>query len=179
MDEWENAEFDDLAAELRGRMGGEFRAEAEALEEDAARYALRRRSLTDVALELMNRGDEIGISGAGASFTGSISHAAGDLVILTTPHSLVNVNLSGPVALRILRRANAGGHGRSSGSPSFRARMLELEMSGESLEIRSSASPHLLAGTITAVGVDHLVVVDRDRIEWFVPLSTIAFALQR
>ena len=176
--DWTNSEFDELGAELRRQVGGEFRLEAEAVEEDAVKHVLRRRTLADVAFELMNRGDQIGATGAGASFTGTISHTAGDLAILETPHSLVNVNLAGPVSLRVLKLAHEGGRGRSIGSPSYRSRMLELEISGESIEIVSSSSDPI-AGTITTVGVDHLVVVDRDRTEWFIPLSTVAFTLQR
>ena len=116
--EWETPEFDDLASELRQQVGREFRLEAEALEEDAAKFALRRRTLADVAFELMNRGDEVSVTGVGVSFTGTITHAVGDLVIIQSPHSLVNVNIAGSVSLRISRRSERGGQSRTGGSPS-------------------------------------------------------------
>jgi hypothetical protein len=175
--DWDNPDFDDLASELRQQVGGEFRLEAEAVEDDARRHALRRRTLQDVAFELMNRGDEVGATGAGVSLTGTITHVAGDLAIIQTPHSLANVNLAGLVSLRVLRRNQEGGQGRANGSPSYRSRMLELELSGEFIEIFSSVSDSV-TGTISAVGADHIVVVDRNQTEWFIPLSTIVFTLQ-
>ncbi len=177
--DWSDPDFDELGSELRRQVGVEFRLEAEAVEEDAAKMTLRRRTLTDIALELMNRGDEVGVNGAGSSFSGVITHAAGDLAILETPHSLVSINLAGPVALRVLRRAQEGGRGRANASQSYRSRMLELEISGEFVEIVSSATPEQLPGRIKVVGTDHLVLEDRDRTQWFIPLSAIAFTLQR
>jgi hypothetical protein len=176
---WNESEFDELASELRRQVGGEFRLEAEAVEEDATKHSLRRRTLGDVAFELMNRGDEIGVTGAGASFAGTITHTAGDLAIVITPHSLLNVNLAGPISLRVIRRSHGGGHGQQVGSQSYRARMLEIEMSGEFVEIVSLATQEPLAGTISIVGRDHVVAVDSNETEWFVPLSSIAFTLQR
>ena len=177
--DWTDPEFDELASELRQQVGREFRLEAEAVEEDATKFALRRRTMADIAFELMNRGDEIGVTGAGTSLIGTITHAAGDLVILQTPHSLVNVNLAGPVSLRVSHRAEKGGRGRTHGSPSYRSRMVELEMSGEIVETLSTAFSEALVGAISIVGRDHLVITDRDRTEWFVPLAAIAFTLQR
>ena len=177
--DWSNSEFDELASELRQEVGGEFRLEAEAIEEDTAKLTLRRRTLEDIAVELMNRGDEVGAVGDGISVSGVITHTAGDLAIIETPHSIVSVNLAGPVSLRVLHRAQKGGRGRATGSLSYRSRMLELEISGEFVEVVSINSPDPLRGTITIVGKDHLVILDRDDAEWFVPLSAIAFTLQR
>ena len=177
--EWSDDEFDELAAQLRGEVGSEFRLEAEALEEDAAKLVLRRRTLGDIAVELMNRGDEVGATAAGTTISGVITHAAGDLVIIETSHSTVSVNLAGPISLRVVRRAQAGGRGRANGSPSYRSRMLELEMSGELVEIVTPLTPDPLVGTISVVGADHVVVIDRDQTEQFVPLSAVAFTIQR
>lgn len=177
--EWSDNEFDELAAQLRDEVGSEFRLEAEALEDDAAKLVLRRRTLEEIAVELMNRGDEVGATGAGMTISGVITHAAGDLAIIETSHSTVSVNLAGPVSLRVVRRARAGGRGRANGSPSYRSRMLELEMSGELVEIVSPLSSDPLVGTISVVGVDHVVVIDRDQLEQYVPLSAVAFTLQR
>ena len=177
--EWSDNEFDELAAQLRGEVGSEFRLEAEALEDDAAKLVLRRRTLGDIAVELMNRGDEVGATAAGTTISGVITHAAGDLAIIETSHSTVSVNLAGPISLRVVRRAQAGGRGRANGSPSYRSRMLELEMSGELVEIVTPLTPDPLVGTISVVGADHVVVIDRDQTEQFVPLSAVAFTIQR
>ena len=50
---WNDSEFDELASELRQQVGGEFRMEAEAVEEDAAKLVLRKRDLADVVLEFL------------------------------------------------------------------------------------------------------------------------------
>ena len=175
---WNDSEFDELASELRQKVGGEFRMEAEAVEEDAAKLVLRKRDLADVVLEFLNRGDVVGISALDVSYTGVVSHAAGDLTIIDTPHSLINVNLGGPISLHVERRAQSGGRSRANGSQSYRSRMLELEITGENVEIISSGS-RSIEGTISVVGADHIVLIDRNDTEWFIPLSTIALTLQR
>ena len=176
--DWNDPEFEEMASELRQQVGGEFRMEAEAVEEDAAKLVLRRRDLSDVALEFLNRGDIVGASGLNVSYTGVVTHAAGDLTIIDTPHSVINVNLEGPISLHVTKRAQSGGRSRANGSQSYRSRMLELEISGEFVEIVSSGSGST-EGTISVVGSDHVVLIDRDDTEWFIPLSTIAFTLQR
>jgi hypothetical protein len=147
---WNDSEFDELASELRQQVGGEFRMEAEAVEEDAAKLVLRKRDLADVVLEFLNRGDVVGISALDVC----------------------------PISLHVEKRAQSGGRSRANGSQSYRSRMLELEMSGEFVEIVSSGS-RSIEGTISVVGTDHVVLIDRNDTEWFIPLSTIAITLQR
>ena len=138
--------------------------EAEAVEEDAAKLVLRRRDLSDVALEFLNRGDIVGASGLNVSYTGVVTHAAGDLTIIDTPHSVINVNLEGPISLHVTKRAQSGGRSRANGSQSYRSRMLELEISGEFVEIVSSGSGST-EGTISVVGSDHVVLIYRQEFE--------------
>ena len=86
--------------------------------------------------------------------------------------------VSSPISLHVEKRAQSGGRSRANGSQSYRSRMLELEMSGEFVEIVSSGS-RSIEGTISVVGTDHVVLIDRNDTEWFIPLSTIAITLQR
>lgn len=59
MPEQPNIDLDELAAELRQSVGREMRWEAEDVEADALKLALRRRGLDDVLTELMHRGDVV------------------------------------------------------------------------------------------------------------------------
>lgn len=174
---WDDPEFEELSAELRRQVGEDFRLEAEAAEADAMKLILRRRSIADVANEIMNRGDVVSLSCAGATTRGTITHASNDLAIIETTHSLFNVNLHSSVAIRIVAPAHRGGVGRASGSSSYRARMLELEISGEFVEIFYSASEPV-RGSIAVVGKDHLVVADADQTEWIIPLAAITITRQ-
>ncbi len=166
--------FDELGAELRHRVGEELRREAEDLEWDAERLRLRARSLTDVAHESMSRGDVVAIKTRLRSPTGRLVAVAGTLAILATQSGEVDVNLAGPVALRVMHRATHGGAATRGGSPSFRARLAEYELSGEELEVVAPELDEVVTGRIDVVGADHVVVVDRQDRSWALPLHTIA-----
>jgi hypothetical protein len=176
--DWEDGPFEELASELRRQVGREFREEAEELERDAAQLALRRRTLADVAFDAMSRGDVVTISGAGGRHRGRVVYSAGNLAVMETADSVVNVNLEGPIAWQITERSRVGGVGRSPGSLTFRARMMELELAKEEITVEASGLADRLTGNLYGVGRDHVVVVDREGEEWFIPLATVAFALQ-
>ncbi len=176
--DWDDAPLDELAAELRESVGDEFRAEAEEVERETAKGILRRRTLAAVASELMQRGDRVTVGTSGRSFTGHFVFTAGDLASLRTPSGDVEVNLAGPVFLHVAERAMRGGVAPGRGSGSFRARLKEFEQTGEPLEVVAPAAGQSLFGRITVVARDHVVLVDRDEREWFLPVAAVAFVVR-
>lgn len=149
-----------VGRELRQGIGAELRADAEETERLVAIAARRRRSLADVANDLLARGDTVAVELPGARFTGTIVHAAGDLLRLHGPAGALDVHLGGPVALTVVERAPTGGIERVDGPASFRSRLLELELDGATVELAHEAAAGTLVGRLLAVAVDHAVVVD-------------------
>jgi hypothetical protein len=173
--------FDELDHHLRQSVGGEFRRQAEEDEYAARKGALRRRTLDQVAYELLGRGDTVAILAGERRFRGVVAHANRDLLTLvTSPGDQVHVNLGGPVAIHVVERAATGGKGRDRFGPeSFLARMREIELSELTVEIVSPPTGGPVTGRIEAAASDHLMVIGEDDTTWYLPLATIAAVVPR
>lgn len=79
----EDASYEQAEQEFRSAA----RAEAEESQREAAQLAIRTRSLADVVLEAMARGDLVAVTVRSRTFTGRVSYAAGDLGLLSTSTS--------------------------------------------------------------------------------------------
>ena len=178
MPELPNTELEELAAELRQSISREIRWEAEDVEADALKMTLRRRSLSDAVVELMNRGDVVSFVTQLLTATGLLTQCRGDLAILETHGAIVSANLSGPVVVRVVERVRAGGASSSGGSGSFKARLSELELTGETVGIVTPSTADIIAGRIGIVGTDHIVTVGSGDVEWYIPIPTIALIVQ-
>lgn len=151
------------------------RAEAEVSEREAAQLGMRSRSLADVAFEAMAKGDLIAVSAGTRIFTGHVAYAAGDLMTLEAGGSPVDVNLRGPVSIRVVERARSGGIGRREGPGSFRGRLLEYEGRPGTVEMGSILFSEPLRGTVRVAAQDHLLVEDQGGHEWFIPLPMVSY----
>ncbi|MBW3618795.1 MAG: hypothetical protein KY461_00990 [Actinobacteria bacterium] len=167
--------FGPVGRQLRQGVGGELRAEAEETERLAALAARRRRSLADVAADLLARGDTVAVDVPGRRFTGRVVHAAADVMRVRTVSGAVDVPLRGPVTLSVVERARAGGVDHPGGPSSFRSRLLELELEGAAVELGDAATGDTVVGRLTAVAVDHAVVVGPGGTERYVSLAGIAY----
>lgn len=166
---------DDLARELRERVGHEMRQEAEMLEQDAASVELRRRRIADVAIEALSRGDIVTVIAGDRSIRGRLSYARSELASVETAVGRVDVHLAAGVILRIDERSTEGGRTPRVGSETLRARLFELELSGSAVEVWAPAHGIEVMGPITAVGKDHVIVQDQDDAEWIVLFVDIAW----
>lgn len=162
MSEW----LGPVERELRQGIGAELRADAEETERLVALAARRRRTLGDVAAALLARGDVVQLDVPGRRFTGPIVHAGADLARVRTRGGPVDVNLRAAVNLQVVERMATGGTARTDGPPSFRSRLSELELGGDTVEVGDGRDG--IVGRITIVAVDHVVVVDRDGGERFI-----------
>jgi hypothetical protein len=164
-------DFDDLAATIRDEM----RLEAEEAEREAELSSSMRRTLEEVALDLMAHGDTVSVTAGTWSFMGEIVHVGSGIVSLEAAGARVDLNVGLPLHLRVVRRARAGGRSRSSKDVgSLRARLLELQMSGERIEVGVAGCGEALAGRAVIVGSDHIALGERDP-EWFVPFHALSF----
>ena len=173
--------LEDLDQELRESVGGEFRRQAEEDEYATRKGVLRRRTLDQVAYELLARGDTVAVLAGERRFLGVVAHANRDLLTLVTPQGdQVHVNLTGPVVLQVAERAPAGGKGRDRFGPeSFLARMRELELSERTVEIVAPPAGDPLTGRIEAAAPDHLMVIGNTDTPSFVPLPWVAAVIPR
>ena len=171
-------ELDDLASELRRRVGPEWRADAEAAEREAARAARRRRSVADVARIHMARGDEVVLALPGRRFAGAVRAAAGDLVALDTPTGRVDVRVTGPVTLTVTRASAGAGREPRAGAGSFLARLRELEMEARPVRLGLSGHAEELSGRLAVAADDH-VVLDTGEGEVVVALAGLLWVAER
>lgn len=135
----------------------ELRADAAADEALAAKDLLRGRSLTDVAVELLHRGDRMRADVAATTFTGVIADVAGDRLRVATATGDVDLDLGAVTALHVVERVRSGGRSRSGRATGFTARLHELEAAGAEVELGGPALP-AVRGRIAAVAVDHVVL---------------------
>jgi len=170
------------------------RAEWRSDEEEWAAAALEQwrhgRTLVDAAREHLHRGDTIAIATAGSRLppTGVVIGVADDVIAIESRGPLADVHLAdvrrvdvhmvpgAPIAWRVLHRAAHGGT-RGIALGSFRARLLELEMTGARVELGASIGEDQHRGSLT-VGRDHVVLVDADDHDedprtWVIALSAV------
>lgn len=159
---------------------GEFRLVAEDDEYWAMKQARRASTLSEVAYDAMNRGDRVSIWAGARVFTGLVDYARGDLLsVRVAAETVVDVNLAGPVVVRISQPSAGPGVGPARhGAPSFRARLSELEQASVRCELVVPWPGPELAGRVSVRAVDHVAVEDDERREWFVPLAWLAAVVE-
>ncbi|HUH06769.1 MAG TPA: hypothetical protein VML96_03075 [Egibacteraceae bacterium] len=176
-DPFERWSQDPHLARVDQQMRAELRADAEEDERLAVQALLRGRGLADVARELAARGDTVSVAIADRSFTGAVTHSAGDLACITSAVGELDVRLTAPVVVTVLKRSSEGGRGKGHGPATFRARLSEHEAAGGAVELGALWAPPLV-GRIAAVAEDH-VVLDSAGLRSYVSLASVAYALQR
>lgn len=148
-----------LSSELRAAVGGELRADAEEAERLASLRALRGRSLADVARDLGHRGEHVVVVLPGGAFRGAALEIASDRIRLGTSGGPVEVHVAAVTELRSAGR-DAGGAPPPRAGVGFKARLFELEMAGEPVELGTGGGA--LRGRILAVASDHVLLADGD-----------------
>ncbi len=175
----EDPELRELGRELRQRVGGEFRGEAEESERAAAVAAARARSLAQIAVSLRDRGDLVAVGIGRKLFTGTVVYAGADFLSLRTPGRIVHCSLERAITLRVVDRGSTGGIGPGRGPRTFRGRLLELELDVHEVELGAAVLGDVQRGRITAVGRDHVVFRCSDGDEWYVALMAIDYVASR
>ena len=141
--------FEDALRRVRRDLR-ESREELEATLDEAERS---QRSLDEVALEYLYRGDRIRLAVAGRSWVGVVVHVGAEVMTLRTPDgSEVDAAYDALTSIRVVERARAGGRSLVARHPgSLVARLRELVGTGEVAEL---GGPHLtppVAGVVEAV----------------------------
>lgn len=173
---------DDLPEDLRSldrRLREEFRTEAREVEALVTESELRARTLEDVVLELINRGDRIQVGTPKRTFNGTLIYVGKDFCTIQDPESMIDVNLALPSYIKVTERAQQGGQERGEGPGTLEMRLVEHKDEFAEVELHTAALEEPLTGRITTIGQDHVVLTDRSKEQWVFPLTTVTFVVCR
>ncbi len=154
---------------------GDLVADAAEAEADTEHLRKRRRSLIDVCFEWMSRGDQVTVAAAGLQYTGRLSAALNDLLVLETDHQVVAVNTSAVEFVRSEGHARVAGTSGERTAGSFRAYLGRHEVNGA--PVRLIGTTFDVVGVVAACTDDHVLVCDEHDVEWALPQRLIVFAI--
>ena len=160
-------------------MREEWRAEQDAATADAADDWRHRRTLRDIALETLHRGDPIVALLPNVRFHGEVEAIGPDLIALRTVSGRVDVHLHDgvPLMLQVGERVKDGGGRETVGDGDFRSSLIARENAGEmTLGCTLLAEP--LDGRIV-VGADHVCLIGRGGAETYLPFASVAYVMPR
>jgi hypothetical protein len=174
-----NEEFEEMSRELREQVGGEFRLAAEEDEFWAMKQARRAGTLAEIAYDAMSRGDLLEVWAAESVFRGFVRHTKGDLLVLENQIH-VDVNLGGPIVIRVIEPGAAAGKGVvTGGANSFAARLAEHEQQQALVDFIVPFTSAPVSGRVLIRAEDHVIAKGADSREWVVPLKWLAAVVKR
>lgn len=174
----DNDELDAIARQLRwGPAGAELRAEAEETERESHQRRMRRRALSDVVATVAHRGDLVTVLTGGRALTGTVVAGGNDFLTLETGDLEVDVRLAAAV-LRVERRSS-GGVSTLGGSRTLHARLAEYEQTGEPVTLVAPSLDFEKSGRVAVVATDHVLLLDGDGAECYLPLAAVTLVLRR
>jgi hypothetical protein len=168
----------DVAATVSA-MRDEWRAEQEAEVADAADEWRHRRTLRDVALETLHRGDPIVALLLHVRFHGDVEAVGPDLLAIRTVRGRVDIHLHDgvPLLLQVAERVKEGGARETAAESDFRSSLLARERFGEvTLGCTMHEEPY--DGRLV-VGADHVCLIGRGGGETYFPLWAVAYVMPR
>lgn len=170
-------ELEDALRELRA----EHRAELEEIEEATERAERSSRTLAEVALEYLYRGDSIRVAVGQRSWTGVVVHVGSGMMTLFTPAKVeIDVAYAGLTSIKVVERARSGGRTRASKHPGeLVARLRDLENSDETVGIGGRTLAPEIEGTVDVVARSHVEFRGRDGSVWIVPLSEVDVVIRQ
>jgi hypothetical protein len=132
-------------------------------------------------LEMMWSGSRVRVSIGEMNFEGLVTHVGKNLVqINTTPGTFADIQIPSITSVLVLDRESVGRSSYAKDPKTFVARMRELAaMPMQEVEIGSLAGKHDIVGILRLVRNDHIVVENREKKQWLVPLASVGFCLTR
>ena len=121
---------------------------------------------------LLHRGDRLTVQTGRLQLSGQVTAGGTDYVTINTEHLCADARLD-RVALRVTKRHSGGA--QAGGMPyTWRARLTQMELTQETVEVHAPTLGLSLAGRIRAVAVDHLWLVDTAGVDSYVPFDEIS-----
>ncbi len=133
-------------------------------------------------LELMWSGSQTRVSVGDTFFEGTINHVGKDIVQMATrPGTFVDIQI--PFIDNVFVVEHYKGKGKSilqRDPRTFVARMRELaSMPMQEVEIGTNSTSASISGILKLVRSDHLVLTNREKKQWLVPLTNVGYCLTR
>ena len=172
---WRDDEFNDLAAELRRRVGSEFVLESEEIEQLAEQQRRRRADLAESARRAMHRGDRVTITCQTGRWSGRIWTVGDDYLMLETVETWVEAHL--PLVGLEVEPARSGGRSGSPASATWRARLTELELEGVFVTVVAPGANMEVSGKLEVVASDHIAIATGERLA-VLPISMVAIVIR-
>lgn len=166
----------DLARFLRQGVGQEWRAELEATELEVHQHRLRSRTLSEVAEELVHRGDLVSMQTRDLQFVGQVVGCGRDYLTVNTQDLCVDARLD-QVCILVTKKA-AGGTTTRGWAPTWRARLTELELTGEPVELFAGPLRGPRRGKIKVVSSDHLWLSEPNGVDCYLPIRQVTAAVR-
>lgn len=159
-----------LASELRASAGQEWTEEAAEDERLTELHRRRRLTLSDVAKEIVNRGDRVSVEFGGHSFSGAVTGAGSDYATIAGPGQVADIRLE--TARWSILISDSPAQSRTAVPESFRA--LLHEHSGTDHVVRLALpGGDMVIGRLSVVAEDHVEVEDVDSRRLVVPMGLI------
>lgn len=174
--EWEEEALTDLARHLRQGVGREWRAELEATELETHQHRLRGRTLRDVAEMLLHRGDLVTLRAGKLRLTGLVAGCGSDYLTLSTGRLCVDARLD-RISMLVTKRSSGGTQARGT-APTWRARLTELELTQEPVELYAPSLLGSRRGRIRVVSADHLWLVESSGIDCYLPIDEVTAVIR-
>ena len=175
--------MDDLnepQANLVRRMRAEQRELQETIEAETVAIERSQRSIQDIALEHMHRGDSVRISVGRRAWTGEVIHVGTHLLsIRPATGTEVDVGYERLSTVRVVARAASGGGSSASSDPaSLVARLRDLQRTGAMVEIGGVAIEPPVRGVVVAVARQHVELLGPDGTEWVLGLRAVDYVIR-
>jgi hypothetical protein len=160
-------------------MREEYRAGSDAETADAVDDWRHHRTLRDMALETVHRGDPIVVLLEHVRIHGHVEAVGPDLLGVRSVSGRVDVHLhSGvPMMLQIGERVKEGGAREAVADGDFRNALIAREGSGE-VTLGSTFNEEPYDGKLV-VGADHVCLIGRGGGETYFPFSSVAYVMPR
>ena len=167
---------DVLDPDLRRRMDSRARRESEKAEQQAAVLAGRRRRLADAVWEAAQHGRKVEVRAGAFQAEGTALHAQRDLLSLRTPRGGLEVFLPNVDAL-FIQSAASPVRSRPMKAESFAARLAEMQIRGEQVEVVGRGGANRFRGKLEAVARDYLAL-ESPQGETLIPLWAVACVIR-
>lgn len=162
---------------LERRMKAEVRREMEEAEAQSRTLAERGSTLVQALAGCVQRGDLLTVTAGGTQYKGVATYARGDLLSIEGKAALIDCNFATVDEISIDTPASRPGSSMVHEAESFAARLGLIELSKERVELVTIGGTKV-AGSIGAVGRDHVVFRAASGHDSYLPIARIAFAVR-
>ena len=166
-----------LARYLRQGVGQEWRAELEATEFETHQERMRGRTLQGVVRMLLHRGDWLTIQTGNLQWSGEVVGCGEDYLTLGAGELCVDARLD-RITL-VVAKQESGGMETRGAADTWRARLRELELADQRVELYGPTLGPSRRGKIRVVSTDHIWLVEGTGLDSYLPLEEIVVAISR